>query len=162
MQALLPSFVDGGAASNGGIVPASRRIIIPGVNNNYVINANFDCENTSTLIFRTEDMEDGATTTIKRVLVKYRNLGIVTILITITGRYFATSKTVVLGDNTVPYGNLSPTPMGLADNKIYNALIDFNFTDESPQFTIHRDFHSGPLALIKLAVYGDKHSPGKQ
>lgn len=163
-----PSFTPAGPSNlvqvpiSGGLNGSAGVVAFPLVDNQgnvqmqYFDTSTFDCEDDATLAFRQEEVNDGSKITIKKIKIKYRNLGRCVFILTVQGMFDNVSKTVILGDATVLNGEFKPIE-AVGDGKLYNAYIDLVFTDEAPQLIITRAANSGPISLISMVAYGDIH-----
>lgn len=119
----------------------------------------FNTEQSSTYQFKVEDFVDGATTTISRLRIKYRNIGKCKFTILLQGMYTYASKTITIGPGT-KNGQTRAVP-NQADYRLYNAYCDMVFTDESPQLIIQRAANAGPLDIVSITLMGGEHKPQK-
>lgn len=114
----------------------------------YIMDSNFfDTEEDVEYDFKVEEFEPGNSATIHRVLLRYRDLGVVTFTLSIVS---ADNLIGVSQDITV--GNEIPT------NKIFTFKSSVKITTEAPQIKIIRKFNAGPLCITKVkswASYGD-------
>ena len=147
----------GGGGSTGeapGLVQSFRRELIP-VNNvmtgaillAYYDTTNFnDATDSSTYIFRAEDIIAERVPTIRRVILTYIDLGVVTIGVTLTGSN--DNSAVVTASTTVSLGNATPT------GALLTKFIDLELTAFRPQLTITRAFNAGPLQISTVMATG--------
>lgn len=147
---------------SGGVSGLTSVVVAPGIDNNgdlamlFFDTDNFDTEADSVVQFRIEESE-GVQVQINRLRIKYRNLGICTITVELIGMFSSALQTITLGNPTVMNGTRAVK--SISDNRIYNAYVDFVFTDESPQVVITRPAGNGPLSIISITLLGTAHKP---
>lgn len=103
----------------------------------------FNCEEDCEYHFRVEEIEVYRQPTIDKVIIRYRDLGQVTVNVFFVGNVLGDSKVSKIV--TVVFG-------GKADGKIYTTSFDLTCTFEAPQLIITRNAFSGPLSITKVLV----------
>lgn len=137
--------------SNGGVFARSKAALFP------VYNAadarcefmafdptqvNDDQANASFYAFRVEEITPYRTPSIKRVIISYRDLGQVTITVTLAG--CNDNQEVVSRNKTAILGNKDPT------GKILTQKVDIFLSAMDQQLSISRAAGAGPLAITKV------------
>lgn len=146
---------------SGGLTGSTGLVVIPGQDSSgaglvlqYDPTNNFNTEADSVVKFRIEETE-GSQVTIKRLRIKYRNLGKCNLNVQFFGMFSASKLvSVVLGNTNSRNGTRLPIS-ATSDGRIYNAYVDLVFTDESPQLVITRPANGGPLSIISVTLLGD-------
>jgi hypothetical protein len=161
--------------STGGLFGTIGALIVPvlSLNNNKVYfctidPANFNCEEDCIYNFPQENIKVGYAISSYKIIVIYRNLGLVTVTFNLTvfrrglttyggkkniatvtqGKYNTESKTMILGSSK-------------PDNQLYT--IDFNIINsgDRPQLSILRKANAGPFSLISATLVGNLEEIGK-
>lgn len=111
--------------------------------------SNFTCEDLASIAFKMEDMQDGRTYTIHKIIVLYRDIGKSQIS---AGVYYYNSLT---GD--FPVINSQPVNIGTAtpDERIKKAEIPILITGERLQVQINVPAGAGPVSIIKVITCGN-------
>ena len=104
---------------------------------------NFNCEDDCKYHFKVEEIEVYRQPTVNKVIVRYRDLGKVTVTCFFVGNVKGESTASDLV--TVTFG-------GKADKKIYTTTFDLTCTFEAPQLIMQRAANSGPLSVVKVLV----------
>lgn len=117
---------------------------------------NFNTEEDVEYDFRVEEFEPGNEATIHRIVIRYRDLGIVTFTVAVVSATIISKgiNTTIGSGNARTYtvGNSVPT------GKIFTLLAALKVTTEAPQVKLFRKAGAGPLAVTKVKVwasYGD-------
>lgn len=103
----------------------------------------FNCEEDCEYHFRVEEVEVYRQPTIDKVIIRYRDLGKVTLNAFFVGNVLQDS--VISKIVTIVFG-------GKADKKIYTTTFDLTCTFEAPQLILSRDAFSGPVSITKVLV----------
>lgn len=96
--------------------------------------------------YRAEDIVLDRQPTVRRVVIQYRDLGVVTIGLFLEGTN--DNNQVVRASREATIGNGVPT------RRILTALIDISLTAFRPQLTIVRPSYGGPLSIIQVTLIG--------
>jgi hypothetical protein len=96
--------------------------------------------------WKVEDVIAGRTPTISRIIVSYRNLGVATFTLTLTGT--DDSGNTVLNSTPVTVGTSK------ASGRICSKVIGLALTGQNLQVSVSRDPGSGPLSITKLRMEG--------
>lgn len=149
------------AQSNGGVSQTSRVTLYPMLNaqTGIVSFFSFDPNNgyndpaaSSFYTFKVEEVIQGRTPTISRVVVSYRDLGQVSAVFTLTGTNDAQQVVGGLTGNgsmqVVQLGNALPT------GKIMTVLIGISLTAQNIQLMVTRAAGAGPLSITKILMCG--------
>ncbi len=121
----------------------------------YIMDSNnFDTEEDTEYDFKVEEFEPGNTSTIHRVVIRYRDLGVVTFTLAVLSADKPDIDTASGSGNTqvITVGNEEPT------NKIFTFKSSVKVTTEAPQVKIFKQASDGPLCITKVkswASYGD-------
>jgi hypothetical protein len=101
--------------------------------------------------FKVEDVMQGRTPTISRVIVTYRDLGLVTAVFTLTG----TQDNQVVGGLT-GQGSMQVVQMGnaLATGKLMTIFVGISLSAQNIQLMITRAAGAGPLSIAKVLLCG--------
>ena len=101
--------------------------------------------------FKVEDVLQGRTPTVGRVIVTYRDLGLVTAVFTLTG----TLDNQVVGGLTGP-GSMQVVTMGnqLATGKLMTIIVGITLSAQNIQLMITRAAGAGPLSIAKVLMCG--------
>jgi hypothetical protein len=101
--------------------------------------------------FKVEDVIQGRTPTISRVIVTYRDLGPVTAVFTLTGTL---DNQVVGGLNG--NGSMQTLQIGnqLATGKLMTVVLGITLTAQNIQLTVTRAAGAGPLSIAKVLMCG--------
>lgn len=147
----------------GGLVGYQVNMLYPifdqlsGNNMIYLMDSNnFNTEEDVEYNFRVEEFEPGNEVTIHRIVIRYRDLGVVTFTVAVVS-----ATTISKGiDTTVGSGNARIYTVGnqVPTDKIYTLLVALKVTTEAPQIKVFRKANAGPLAITKVKVwasYGD-------
>jgi hypothetical protein len=141
-----------GSPSNGGTSQPLNLFLILGLN---FLNAaiwtldptNFDDPLLGGFYFwKVEDVIAGRTPTINRVIISYRDLGVATFTLVITGTL----------DSGVVVNISQPVTVGTsaASGKIATAVVGISQSGQNLQVSIARSPGSGPLSITKLRLEG--------
>jgi hypothetical protein len=144
----------------GGLVGYQLNLLFPVVDNSgntmiYVMDSNnFNTEEDVEYDFKVEEFEPGNSATIHRVLLRYRDLGVVTFTLAVVSADKSNVDTTPGTGNAqiITIGNQNPT------GKIFTYKSSVKVTTEAPQIKIFRSANRGPLAITKVkawASYGD-------
>lgn len=107
----------------------------------------FNCEEDVEYDFRLEEISPGNDVTIHNIVLRYRDLGVVTFTVYIV----STDNTIKPISRQITIGNTIPT------NKLFTFKVDISSTFEAPQIKIIRKANAGPLCITKVlavASYG--------
>ncbi len=101
--------------------------------------------------FKVEDVAQGRTPTISRVIVTYRDLGLVIAVFMLTG----TQDNQVVGGLTGS-GSMQTVQMGnqSATGKLMTKFVDISLTAQNIQLTVVRAAGAGPLSIAKVLMCG--------
>lgn len=101
--------------------------------------------------FKSEDVLQGRTPTISRVIVTYRDLGVVTAVFTLTG----TLEGKVVGGLTGD-GSMQAVTLGnqLATGRLMTKFVDLSLTAQNIQLMVVRAAGAGPLSIAKVLMCG--------
>jgi len=144
------------AQSNGGISLSSRISAYPMVNVatgqaglyafDPILGFN-DANNPSNYFFKVEEVVPGKTPTVSKIIVVYRDLGLVTVTFNLTGtndnQQIAKATTVVVLGNRIATGRI----MTLNN-------IGLTLTAQNLQLSINRAPNAGSLAIVKIVMCG--------
>ena len=106
----------------------------------------FNCEEDVEYDFRLEEVSPGNDVTIHNIVLRYRDLGVVTFTV-----YIASTDPTKTISKQVTIGNVIPT------NKLFTFKVDISATFEAPQIKIIRKANAGQLCITKvlgLVSYG--------
>lgn len=147
----------------GGLVGYQVNMLYPifdqlsGNNMIYLMDSNnFNTEEDVEYDFRVEEFEPGNEATIHRIVIRYRDLGVVTFTVAVVS-----ATTIAKGiDTTIGSGNARVYTVGnqVPTDKIYTLLVALKVTTEAPQIKVFRKANAGPLDITKVKVwasYGD-------
>lgn len=111
---------------------------------------NHNCEESTEYDFKVEEIEPGNQITIHRVVLRYRDLGVVSFTVAVV------SADLPNLDYTKGTGNAVLVTVGTpqATRKIYTKQVALNVTTEAPQVKILRAAKAGPLAITKVRAWG--------
>jgi hypothetical protein len=146
--------------SNGGISQGSRIsaypmvTVVTGIGGLYTFDPTLglnDMNNPVNYFFKVEEISPGTTPTISKVIVVYRDLGLVTVTFTLTGTN--DDQKIVSNSVKVTLGNANATGRIMTRNDIGLTL-----TGQNLQLSINRAPGAGNLALIKLVLVGTVES----
>lgn len=101
--------------------------------------------------FKVEDVIQGRTPTISRLIVTYRDLGQVTVIFFLSGTQDNQVVGGITGANsaqTKVLGNV------LATGKLMTTFVDVSLTGQNLQLTILRTAGAGPLSIAKVLMCG--------
>lgn len=140
----------------GGIVGVQTQMLaigfddFAGQNLVYFIDpTNHNCEEDVEYFFKVEEVEPGNKLTIHRIVLRWRDLGVVTFTMAVVSADMPGLDYSSTGNaRLVTIGNVVPT------RKIYTKLVDLNVTTEAPQLYILRKAKKGPLAITKVKAWG--------
>lgn len=152
-------------SSNGGVSQLARVSLIPmrSIPNGTTALWAFDPLsgfndplNPSFYAFRVEEVIIGRIPTINRLVVTYRDLGIVSVTFSLFGTNDAGQivsavnmpKTQSAASTTVVLGNKVPT------NKLLTKIIGIQLSAQNIQLTIQRSQNSGALSIAKVTLCG--------
>jgi hypothetical protein len=151
------SFSNGGISQLASIAMMPMQNAVTGVCGLFAFDPLFgfnDPINSSSYSFKVEEVQHGRTPTISRIIVTYRNLGIVTVSFIITGTndstgedFSATLKATI--GTTVPTNRLRTT---LFDAN--NSQSTLPITGQNLQLTVRREANAGPLSIAKITLCG--------
>lgn len=101
----------------------------------------------SSYSFRQEDIEPNRVPTVNRVILQYRDIGVCTLTVTVTGMndngaVVTASKVVTIGTGGTPF-------------TIKTIFVDLTLTGFRPQLTISRAANGGPFSIIKAVMVGE-------
>lgn len=146
---LLP--VTGGLLGTQAVLLAIGFDELAGQNLTYQLDpSNFNCEEDVEYDFRIEEVEPGNQITIHNVLIRYRDIGVVTFIVAITS-------------DLNPAVNLSSSPVNAKQFTVGNQVptfriktlkTDLQVTTEAPQIKIIRKAKQGPLCITKVRAWG--------
>lgn len=96
--------------------------------------------------WKVEDVIAGRTPTVGRVIISYRNLGVATFTLTLTGT----------DDSGNTVNNSAPVTVGTvaASGRICSKVIGLTLTGQNLQASVSRAPGSGPLSITKLRLEG--------
>lgn len=96
--------------------------------------------------WKVEDVIAGRTPTVSHIIVSYRNLGVATFTLTLTGT----------NDNGDTVTNSTPVTVGTvaATGRIASKVIGLALTAQNIQASISRVATSGPLSITKMRLEG--------
>lgn len=131
-----------------------RQILIPGQsaapNTATLYTFNTDVFNDSTTgssyYFKAEDIIADRVPTIRRVIITYRNLGVATLTITLTG--IDDNGAVVTNSITATLGSVA------ANGNLLTYFGDITLTAFRPQLSITRAANGGPIAISTIVLVG--------
>lgn len=148
------------AQSNGGVNTTSRLTLYPMLNaatgtvGFYAFDpaGGFDDPNAGSFYnFKVEDVLQGRTATVNRVIVTYRDLGLAKAVFVLSGTQdnqvvggltgAASMQTVILGNQ-------------LATGKLMTKFVDISLTGQNLQLLIVRAAGGGPLSFSKILLIG--------
>jgi len=101
--------------------------------------------------FKVEDVIQGRTATISRVIVSYLDLGLVNAVFTLN----ATQDNAVVG-GSLGNGSMLPVMLGTAQAtaKIMSKFVDIHLTGQNLQLLVTRAAGAGPLSITKVLMCG--------
>jgi hypothetical protein len=101
--------------------------------------------------FKVEDIQQGRTATISRVIVTYRDLGLVTAVFTLMG----TQDNIVVGGLTGA-SSMQAVQLGnaLATGKLMTKFVDVSLTGQNLQLIVVRAAGAGALSIAKVLMCG--------
>jgi hypothetical protein len=146
--------------SNGGVSTTSRVTLYPMLNVATGIVSFFafdpaggydDPSASSFYSFKVEDVQQGRTPTVSRVIVTYRDLGQVMVVFTLTG----TLDNQVVGGLNGP-GSMQVIQLGnqLATGKLITVILGITLSAQNIQLTVTRAAGAGPLSIAKVLMCG--------
>jgi hypothetical protein len=106
-----------------------------------------DPVNPSVHSFKVEEVAHGRTPTISRLIVTYRDLGVLKITFTLTGSNDA-GEIVSATTGEVTLGNANPT------NKLLTKILAPTLTAQNLQLAMFRAANAGPLSITKITLAG--------
>lgn len=108
---------------------------------------NFNDPNSSSFYdFKVEDVIAGRTPTIRKVIISYKDLGLASFLLNISGTNDAAQVANV--SQTVSIGNLVATKV------IMTQIMPLEFTAQNLQVSITRLANGGPVSVTKIRLEG--------
>jgi hypothetical protein len=110
--------------------------------------SNFDDpDDASSYSWRAEDIEVARVPTIHRVILVYRDLGLATITVTVSG----------VNDNgaTVTASKLTKIGSAAASNNLMTAFVDLTVSAFRPQLSISRAAGAGPVSIVSATMVGE-------
>jgi hypothetical protein len=148
------------AQSNGGVATTSRLTLYPMLNFATGIigffafdpSGGFDDPQASSFYnFKVEDVIQGRTATVSRVIFTYRDLGLAKAIFVLTG----TQDNKVVGGLTGS-GSMQIVSLGnvLATGKLMTQFVDISLTAQNIQLQIVRAAGSGPVSIAKVLMCG--------
>jgi hypothetical protein len=148
------------AQSNGGVATTSRLTLYPmlnattGIVSFYAFNPAGGFDDPLASAFwnsKVEEVLQGRTVTVNRVIVTYRDLGPATAIFVLAG----TQDNQVVGGLTGAT-SMQPVKLGnaLATGKLMTKFVDLSLTGQNIQLTIVRAAGSGPLSFAKITMVG--------
>jgi len=141
-----------GSPSNGGTQQPLNLFLVLGMNFGTPAIWTFDPTNFDDpgiggfYFWKMEDVIAGRTPTLSRFIVSYRNLGVTTFTLTITGTN--DNGDIVTKSKQVTVGTVAAT------GRIASKLIGLALSAQNLQASISRDPGSGPLSITKLRIEG--------
>jgi hypothetical protein len=101
----------------------------------------------SSYSYRMEDVIVGRMPTVRRVIVIYRNLGVATLTVTVSGT----------DDNGVRQTSFDTNIIGstLADGTLGTSFFDVQLAAFRPQITLSRTANAGPVSIISATLVGE-------
>jgi hypothetical protein len=109
---------------------------------------NFDDPNDGSFYaYREEDVIVGRYPTVRRVILVYRDLGLASLVVTVSGTN--DSNQVVSSSATVPLGNAIPT------QELLTAFADIGISCYRPQLSLRRFPGGGPVSIISATLVGE-------
>lgn len=141
-----------GSPSNGGTQQPLNLFLVLGMNFGTPAIWTFDPTNFDDpgiggfYFWKMEDVIAGRTPTVGRVIISYRNLGVATFTLTLTGT----------DDSGNTVSNSAPVTVGTAaaNNRICSKVIGLTLTGQNLQPSVSRNPGSGPLSITKLRLEG--------
>lgn len=139
-------------ASNGGIPAPLNLWLLP----SFISGGQFwtldptnfnDSTQASSYSWKVEDIIPGRQGTINRVIISYRDLGVATITVTLSGSNDAQAPVSVSQD--VSIGTVG------ANGKIKTVLVGISLSALNLQLTIFRANNAGPVSLTKIRLEGE-------
>lgn len=97
--------------------------------------------------YREEDILPGRVPTVRRVVLVYRDLGLATLTVTVSGTN--DNGQVVSGSTTVQLGNAKPT------FELLTRFCDLQVTCYRPQLSYLRQPGGGPISIISATMVGE-------
>jgi hypothetical protein len=137
-------------ASNGGMAQQLGLILIPNSTTIYSFldPTNFNDPNSSSFYdFKVEQVIPGRIPTLGQLILSYRDLGVATILINVTGTNDQ-GKAVNWGPNSYTIGNAVPL------NIILTKVIGVGFSAQNLQVSIIRNANAGPISITGVRLEG--------
>jgi hypothetical protein len=144
------------AQSNGGISQTSRISSYPMVNvatglaGLYAFDPTQgynDAVNPANYFFKVEEVVPGKVPTVNKLIIVYRDLGLVTVTFTLTATN--DDQKIVSNSTSVILGNLQATGRIMTRND-----IGFTLSGQNQQLSLSRAPGAGNLALVKLILCG--------
>src|SRR6266404_5193402 len=105
-----------------------------------------DSDDASSYSYKAEDVIVGRVPTVRRVVLVYRDLGIATITVTISG--------VNDSDNAVSVSATTKIGTSGATGKQLTEFVDVTATCFRPQLTISRAAGAGPVSIVSASMIG--------
>jgi hypothetical protein len=144
--------------SNGGMSNPLNMLLIPGnVGFNFSFYTldptNFNDPNSGSFYnWKVEDVIEGRTPTVSRVILSYRDLGVATITVTLSG---VVGMTDALQPDT-PKSATATIQIGTANatGKLCTVVLGMNFTAANLQLSVQRAANAGPVSITKARLEG--------
>jgi hypothetical protein len=139
-------------ASNGGYSSPLNMAMYPRYNVSSTLFFIFDTTNfndpndASVYDYKVEDVIAGRTPTLSRIIISYRDLGVASLFVNISGTN--DEGKVVNASTTVPIGNASPT------NVIMTTVVGLTLTAQNLQLSLVRLANAGPVSITKVRLEG--------
>ncbi len=96
--------------------------------------------------WKVEDVLAGRTPTINRVIISYRDLGVATITVTLTGT--DDSAAVVTSTQGITIGTVA------ASGRICSQVVGISLTGQNLQLSVQRAAGAGPVSITKVRMEG--------
>lgn len=138
--------------SNGGTSGPLNLLLIPAQTFDGVAIWTFDTTDFNDANFgsnyswKVEDVLAGRTPTISRVIISYRDLGVATLTVTLTGT--DDSANVITETRDIPIGTVG------ASRRIVSTLVGIALTGQNPQLSVQRLANAGPVSITKVRMEG--------
>jgi hypothetical protein len=96
--------------------------------------------------YKVEDVICGRTATIRREIISYRDLGVATLTVELSGtndlgQYINALTTITIGN---------PSPLGI----ILTQIVNLTFTGQNLQVMLVRAANGGPVSITKIRLEG--------
>lgn len=115
---------------------------------------NFNDPNSpSSYAWKMEDVIPGRIPTVNNIIVTYRDLGIVTVVFTLTGVVGSTDPTQAA---QIVSNNTGPVRLGTvaASGRLCTSILGLNLTASNLQLSVSRAANAGPLSIAKIRLEG--------